>query len=383
MLKESCAMPNSLAIKEICRDHPIGIVSPSDFQYDVCGTIGLAEVWKNPRYSLYCFDPANQAVLFVESGDPAATDRAAFYYQGQVENAVGLVSMSLDEFHRAGDFVTLPDEKLIFIHSVGRCGSTLISKVLQAVPTVHSLSEPDDLSQLVFFRTGGIFGDEWMRRFIESSVNWRCKPRIGDPAQFVALKPRSEIMVLADLMGELFPAARHFFLYRNAIAWMRTIYRCFTRDIYDEEANLVMESGWAKTLPLVRDLRREGSPMNPIQIRILGWATCMEAYLGLASSDVPSCACRFEDLLADPVGMLRQFFEFCGIGDVDWGAIHSVLDRDALEGTIYDREERSKQTKEMTAEVLQDIYDVTASRPLLGAPDVILPGTLCLFGGWR
>ncbi len=362
------------------RDHQIGIVSPHDFVVEQGEPISSAEVLADPRFTFYCFDPGNKAALFVEGRDPAATDRAPFYYQGQIDQAEGLVSMPLDEFHRVAKQIPPPPAHLIFVHSVGRCGSTLMSKVLQAVPGVHSLSEPDDLTQLVLLRTTREASEEWVRAALASSIRWRCKVRTGVPARFVAIKPRSEVMVLGDLLGELYPEARHFFLYRNAVAWMRTIYRTFRgeRDLYDNDLNRQMEEGWARMLPLVRDLRVPEAPMNPIQIRILGWSTCMEGYLRLCSGDLALCAARFEDLTADPVGILRQFFRFCEIEDVDWSAVDEVLSRDSLAGTIYDREERAKQTRELTDALVQDIYDVLASRPLLGSPDLVLPKTLRL-----
>jgi hypothetical protein len=144
--------------------------------------------------------------------------------------------------------------------------------------------------------------DDWIREALASSIKWRSKPRIGPPAEFVAIKSRSEVLVLADLIGSCFPTAKHFFLYRDAISWMRTIFRGFNadRDVYDCERNKKMEDSWARMLPLVRDLRNEGEPLNPVQIRILGWATCMEAYLELSDMGLSLCAARFEDITADP-----------------------------------------------------------------------------------
>ena len=116
--------------------------------------------------------------------------------------------------------------------------------------------------------------------------------------------------------------------------------------------------------------------MNAIQIRVLAWITCMEGYLRLKATDIPLSCARYEDLTANPIPILEQFFAFCGIDDVNWTVIHEVLGRDSQAGTIYDREERRKQGRELTPELEQDVRGMIALRPLLSTSDVVLPGTL-------
>jgi len=366
-----------LTIKKCNRVHPIRVVGPTDFTTEAAGEIKPEEVLRDPKFSLYCFDPENASAIFVEASDPSAVDRAPFYYQAQVQYAVGLVSMPFDAFHKVTAAIPEPPKGLIFIHSVGRCGSTLISKVLEGIPAIHSLSEPDDLTQMVGLRAEG-FPDEALRRLLESSVRWRCKPRLGSAVGHVAIKSRSEVMVLADLLGPAFPHSKHFFLYRDGVSWMRSVFRGWSpeRDVYDEDLNRKMETSWSNTIPLVRELSRNEAPMNAIQIRVLAWITCMEGYLRLKATDIPLSCARYEDLTANPIPILEQFFAFCGIDDVNWTVIHEVLGRDSQAGTIYDREERRKQGRELTPELEQDVRGMIALRPLLSTSDVVLPGTL-------
>ena len=374
----SISVTRRLEIKHTNRDHPIWIVKPTDFTCEPGPEIEPERVLQDPAFSLYCFDPENDTALFVESDDPAAVDRAPFYYQSQVEHAVGLVAMPLDVFHRVAEGIPSPPRGLIFVHSVGRCGSTLLSKALEAVSSVHSLSEPDDLTQMVEVRVAKDHSDAWLRKLVTSSVKWRCKPRNGSAADFVAIKMRSEVMILADVLGAAFPTSKHFFLYRDGVSWMQSVYRGWPMgaDVHDEARNREMEESWARSIPLVHEYRQPDSAMNPVQIRILAWISCMEAYLGLAEMGIPLCAARFEDLTRDPRSILEQFFTFCDISDVDWGAIQEVLGRDSQAGTIFDREERRKRGQELPAESIQDVISMIASRPLLRTAEIILSGTL-------
>ncbi len=367
-----------LAIQEISRTHPIGIVEPSDFVYQPSGEISTEEVFADPRFSLFCFDLDNNTALFVECADPEAVEKAPFYYQSQVENAVGLVSMPIEAFHQIAATVPEPENGIILVHSVGRCGSTLISKAFQAIPSVHSLSEPDDLTQLALLRGLGKATDESITQLFESSLKWRCKPRVGEPAKSVAIKTRSEVLVLADLLGPRTSHCKHLFLYRDAVAWMRTIFKGFSpeRDVYDSDLNEKMETGWARMLPLVRGSRKEGQPMNPVQIRIMAWISCLESALKLQSLGIPLCPVRFEDLTAQPESILRQVFDFCALADVDFTKIQAVLERDSQAGTTYARELRKTQTRQLTPDLEQDIHHLLATRPMIQSHDFVVPGSL-------
>lgn len=367
-----------LTIKEVNRSHPLATVAPTDFTWEAGEEISADEVRRDPSFTHYCFDPENDAVIFVESDDPAAVDRAPFFYQGQIEHAVGLVSMPMEIFRLVAQEIPLPPKGLIIVHSVGRCGSTLLSKALETAPGVRSVSEPDDLTQLLGLWFADDSRRESYRELLISSIRWRGKPGIDGAPHRLAIKTRSEVLALADLFGSVFPTAKHFFLYRNAVSWMGSVIRNFPvdRDIYDAENSRHMEASWRRILPLIGEYVREDLPLNPVQIRMLAWITCMEGYLRLRDMGVPLAAARFEDLTAEPIPILRQFFAFCGIDEVDWTAVADVLGRDSQAGTIFDREERRKLTRKLTDDLTRDIHELIATRPLLGAADIRLPGDL-------
>jgi hypothetical protein len=366
-----------LNIKENNRQHPIPVVAPTDFTTEPAEEIDPESVLNDPKFTLYCFDPDNDRALFVESSDPVAVEQKPFYYQGQAEYAVGMVGMPMETFHRIAERIPYPEKGLVWVHSVGSCGSTLISKALDAIPEVYSLSEPDDLTHMCKLRVGKVVDEEWLRSAIVSSTKWRCKPRVGPPAKRVAIKTRSEVSVLADLIGELYPLAKHVFLYREGIAWMQSWFSGYPPDLdmADPIVNREREEIWAKMLPLVGEYIREECAMNPIQVRMLSWITSMESQPVLLQMGVPLCTVRFEDLTADPAAMVRKVVNFCGICVSDWAAIHEVLGRDSREGSIFGREERKKLSRELTPEFVQDIRDIVATRPLLKTPDVVLAGT--------
>jgi len=365
-------------ICEVRRRHAVANAGPGDFVVEPTGEIEPEEILRDPRFSLYCYDPANGAAHFVECDDPRLIDDAVFYYSAQAEHATALVSMPLETFHRLAREIPEPGSGLIFVHSVGRCGSTLLSKALAAVPGVLSLSEPDDLTQLVTLRVAGTYSDAELRALIESGTRWHGKPRPGRPFDRLAIKTRAEALVLGDLLGAAFPRERHLFLYRDGIAWMRTLFRGFSEDrtMDDMVANRQMEEAWGRMLPLIGALRNEEKPMNPVAVRMLAWITCMEGYLDLREMSVPVVAARFEDLTANPIPVLKAIFDFCEFPQVDWPTIEAVLARDSQEGTIFGQAERHKKNRVLTEDLVQQVRDLVATRPRLQTPEIILPGTI-------
>jgi hypothetical protein len=138
-----------------------------------------------------------------------------------------------------------------------------------------------------------------------------------------------------------------------------------------------MAAGWAKTHRLVKDHLGDEPPLNAIQIRLLAWIMNMEAYLAMRHAGLPICAVRYEDLVAHPADMVSELLAYCGIQESLRPEIEEVLARDSQAGTIYARENR-EQGRSLIPDYVAQIYAMVASRPLLGSPDVVLPGTLTL-----
>lgn len=362
------------AVKEMRRGHPIAIVSPKDFELAEPTAIEPERILKDPSFSLYCFDWEAQQALFVRVDDPAAIDAAPFYYQAQSANAVAVATMPLATFHDLASRIPEPPNGIALIHSVGRCGSTLMSKLLETVPGIYSLSEPDDLTQLALLRSTGTMADGPVAQALQSSIRWRCKPRASGPASLVAVKTRAEVLSLADLIGPCFSNARHLFLYRDGISWMRTIFRTWPvgQDVYAEEQNREIQAGWAETLPVLRSM----PPLNAVEIRMMGWVVAMEGYLSLLGFGVKACALRYEDLIACPRDVFGKVLSFCDLQMDNWAAVDEVLGRDSQAGTIFGREERRHMTNQLTPELEEVVRRFVAGRPLLRTPHVILPKTI-------
>jgi hypothetical protein len=94
--------------------------------------------------SPFCMDDAHERLIFVMTPpDVDLQNSGPFYYQEQRRHATALYAVP---YQRLPALVAqLPDhtDSCVFIHSTGRCGSTLLSQLLGATSQVQSVCEPD------------------------------------------------------------------------------------------------------------------------------------------------------------------------------------------------------------------------------------------------
>ncbi len=169
-----------------------------------------------PNVSLYCLDDEAQRAIFVETPPGVDLDDAPFYYVSQYEQAQRLIAVPIADFHRVAD--SLPIGDVIFIHSTGRCGSTLISQALATVAGVRSLSEPDIYTQIHTLRFADRGSDEHYQRLLASATRF-----YASRSPTTAIKFRAMCISVGDLLCAAFPDAKNLFLYRNAEAWARSM----------------------------------------------------------------------------------------------------------------------------------------------------------------
>ena len=72
-----------------------------------------------------------------------------FLYNVQYKRCTELIIVPIKFFLRLADFVKDPEPKLVLLSNMGRCGSTLLTQMFEAVPGIVTMSEPSFMSTLV------------------------------------------------------------------------------------------------------------------------------------------------------------------------------------------------------------------------------------------
>jgi Sulfotransferase family len=273
----------------------------------------------------YCIDHERRCWLFAET--PAAVDLslAPFYYQRQFEQASRLLAVPyLDAEESVGS--DLPEER-VFIYGVGRCGSTLVSKLWQQLDDCLSLSEPDVFANLRDLRaTHRITEDE--ARVLARTATHLLEENSGSLAastpRRLVVKFRGSSIDDAELMHALFPTAKFLFLYRNAIDCVGSYVRIFGHEAIEVRA--LSEIDPTATPSDLNHLGRVAAPL-------VSWVAAIRRYLVYRERGLPFIALRYEDLLREPQAVIARMFSHCGAPHPKAERVTSVLSKDAQAGT--------------------------------------------------
>jgi hypothetical protein len=368
-----------LQIQHKVRDNPIWPVSLADFETSPAGSVAPSILVDEPTITPYSLDHANRQAIFVETPPDLDLSQAPFYYQWQYEHALRLFVAPYDLLYELTDAIDNRGENLIFIHSTGRCGSTLFSRTLNQSPAVVSLSEPDVYTLLVGLRNLDGAYDPELGRLIRAFTLLLCKPAPTKSRPLCwAIKFRSMAIEIGHLLYDQFPQAKTVFMYRNAESWARSSASAF-RLLDPQMAATVAayHQVFLQWMPLMQTYAPAADTVAPVS-RFLApmWLSLMQRYLELHERGIPMCALRYEDLQAAPEEMLAVVFAYCGLLPPDLDDMIAVLSQDSQRGTSLSQEAARHNPYDLTDQHLLEIRSLLQTHPVLNTTDVILPNTL-------
>src|SRR4051794_38054322 len=112
------------------RPYPLAIVSADDFRRRDTGRADAAAMLNSPDVSLYALDPARREAVFTVTAPGADLTAAPFFYQAQYQHAESLLIVGYETLHALAADRDENGARLLLLQSVGRCGSTLVSRML-------------------------------------------------------------------------------------------------------------------------------------------------------------------------------------------------------------------------------------------------------------
>lgn len=264
----------------------------------------------DPEFLPYRLDPVLRRALWLRM-PREARERAAFLDERAMpaspEGAwAGLASI---------EAVPVPLQTAHAIFHIGHCGSTLLSRVLEATPAVQSLREPMPLRTLV---------DAWSTRGTPTARlsaaqadvllagTWRALSRPLAPATQVVVKPTSRCIPLAGPLLDAFPDLRAVLLDMPLRPWLATLFKSET-SLTDVATAADERLAWLQSQGLATGLALHALDL-PAQCA-LGWLAEQLRFDALATGPHAARVLRldFEDVLASPaaeIARLRAHFGF-------------------------------------------------------------------------
>lgn len=270
-------------------------------------------------YAPYCFDHVRNSVLMVDGASNALNE--AFFYQGQRLHGRKGYELSLSEVPPLGRI------DCSFAFSIGRCGSTLLSK-LAAVAGFVQISEADAITNLARLRKSHGFSQA-----VSSMIRIFGNLSNDDPRRlFFKLRSGSNVM-LQDMVVAC-PDARFYFVVRDLEGWAKSFIRKF---------------GWGseqliRTLTVAeRALERCG---NPGDITIL----------------------QYEDIQKKPLQVLKTLAVDVEQDDVLEAKVSNILAADSQEGSGIEAQVSPSEVQKRWEEFVVEWMSV--GRPLRKYVDV-------------
>jgi hypothetical protein len=279
---------------------PRDLVSPADF--DLVFEALLAPEQMPPAAIAYCADFASERLLYTVLPEHllAQALNAAFLYSAQLQLAGSVVSVP---FERLADMNLPADPAPVLIFSPGRTGSTLLSRLLNAVGR-RCASEPDFPTQFACLDEPGRarLGEALERQVLRAGL---CS-LVSVLGQGACIKLRSQCNARPDLLLAALPKARPVFMFRRHAAWAMSRHRAF-----------------GEPPDMVADILR----------------TAVVAVDRLTAAGRPPKIVWFEDLLRDPAAFLADLLQDRRLMQASMRPlVAAVLARDSQAGTSLDRD---------------------------------------------
>lgn len=358
------------------------VANIQDFEYVEGETIDQKIIIENPNVSLYCLDPQNQRLIFVETPLDIDLSQAPFFYEAQYEYAERLFAVPFEDINQLVEEIEEPIEKLVLIYSVGRCGSTLLSKVFNQLDTVVSLSEPDIFSQIVGIRNPDGSNDNELAALLKSCIYLLCKPTLKGKPSYYILKFRSIVIELGDLLYQAFPNAKLIFLYRNAEAVVKSSIRAF---VYLSNMLPTIQQNiefYSRFIPLLKEYASyiDFTDSKATDLYTTMWLSTMQRYLSLYEQGISSCAIRYEDLVANSEQFVTSIFEYCGLPISEVSNVCKVFEKDSQSGSNLSQENTRHNDLEQSEilDIRHKVNELLKKNPEIKTPDFVVPGTLLL-----
>jgi hypothetical protein len=358
------------------------VVSPDDFQTQAGRSIDPQVVIEHPAISLYCLDHANQQAIFVETSPEVDLLRAPFLFIAQYEAAQRLITVPYATFRALAREVQIDETRIVLVHSTGRCGSTLLSHVLNEEPTVASFAEPDVFSQLVMLRTAGKSTEAEITALLHASLNVMCANAERQGFQYWAFKFRSYVLTVGDLLYQAVPTAKTLFLYRNALPYARSFTRAF--GMTDAELAEEVEESQRWLMPGIDTyLKTHGHPIPYLDFLALHWLASMQDCRRLQEQGAPMLCARYEELKTAPREVIQALLDYCGIPLPDSERLARVLAADSQAGTTAAQTSIQEPVRRLTEADLAELNRLIPQYDPTFAADTLLPHTIQLHGGGR
>ena len=372
-------------VKERRRSRSSKTLTVQDFGLEQTGTVEAVDLLKNPRISLCTLDDTKRVAVFAELPEPIDPALQPFFHHAQYEHAIRLFMLDYESFQTLAAEVTLRPNKLVFVHNIGRCGSTLIHNLLNRVDGARSLSEPDAISIIQSARAGDTTRDAELTDLLRSCVRMLFKPHSASASALDVgvIKLRSQCLDILELFYQAFPQATHLFFYRSAHGWITSLQSRRVRFGHTEDFSLSSATDWfERHYNHAIDFTDFGLTSLPdsltsVQQLAIAWLIMMDQYLRCRQPDREIPAVRYEELNGSRHAVVSALLSHLGLPLDGVREALAAFDQDSQVGTRMARADAKTGAKLIfSAQELTDIAALLQQHPVIKSSEFRVPDHL-------
>lgn len=356
------------------------ITSLADFEISPAGAIDAEQLLDDSRFSLYCLDEARQRAIFTALPPGLDLARAPFMYQAQFDSAEYLAALPFASFTRLAKRIPLDETKVIFLHNIARCGSTVLSRAFNAAEGLLSLSEPDALTNCVRLEGLPLSAQYDLMR---ACIAWLCRPAVIDQKAHVAIKFRNQATSIMKGFVDALPAATHFFLYRNVIDWLASFHRLRSKrndpvQRFTRAQAIARQAAYMQCPPAALEAfaHPDFAIYTGLEERALSWLYMLDQYLRLKRAGAPVAAIRYEDLQQNRDAVLERILDLSRLPRAALPSMLRAFESDAQAGTAFARDDDRGNTLALPASQQATVRKLLSRQEVINRADFVLPGTL-------
>lgn len=325
--------------------------SLKDFKYRPSHKITSSLILSDPDITPYCYDLDQRKAVFVTTPETARTLDATFFYQAQFQRATHLIVISFEELNELVQRGLRSPQHSVEIYSTGRCGSTLLARMLASSEACQAVCEPDMPTTALQSDSPAIRKGALARTTVDLLGNLI---RNADK-RYLILKYRPICMAQAECLHCADEQATPVFIYRNAPDFVASamsalryrgsplyftdlLHRGFvTRPILSALFRLNRKSA-TRVLPFVEDYSsKELVKLGPVGLLTMAWISMIRKYLDLTAAGKRFVAVQYDDLVSDPENIVRQLLSKCRLPGSGLDSALAELARDSQRGSMVDR----------------------------------------------
>jgi hypothetical protein len=312
----------SAHVLDIVARHKFDIMYPHSVKDFICvhnRFVSPSYVLANDNVSLFTVNEKD--AVFIEARAPDMqlwrSRYSPFLKNAQMEYGHRLIIIPLAAFHRMSDELGDPKGKIILLFSTGRCGSTLLTQLLEHTGLAVTISEPDLFTTLpARYRK---YGDsDQFRQLIRNVMRWYCRPYKNFQPEAYFLKMPTVSSCAMHLFAELYPSSPFLYMYRDVVKQAQSCYRV-SRYL---PALHLMFTGGKLSAHLTRIFAEAmGFPgedyhekfYDDLSFGVWVFIRTATPYLELYRKGFKIAALRYEDLIANSLVVSQRLLEFCGL----------------------------------------------------------------------